>query len=44
VRAVKQAGGRVKEHGEFEIWYELPTPVDPWPRRASRRTARRARV
>lgn len=45
-RAVKKAGGRVKEQGEFvpgepylfatdpdgyeiEIWYELPTPVDP---------------
>jgi len=29
---------------EFEIWYELPTPVDPRPRRASRRTARRGRL
>jgi catechol 2,3-dioxygenase-like lactoylglutathione lyase family enzyme len=45
-RAVKRAGGKVKEQGEFvkgepylfatdpdgyelEIWYELPTPVDP---------------
>ena len=45
-RAVKKAGGRVKEQGEFvpgepylfatdpdgyeiEIWYELPTAVDP---------------
>ena len=45
-RAVKKAGGRVKEQGEFvpgepylfatdpdgyeiEIWYELPTRVDP---------------
>jgi catechol 2,3-dioxygenase-like lactoylglutathione lyase family enzyme len=45
-RAVKKAGGTVKEQGEFvpgepylfaadpdgyeiEIWYELPTPVDP---------------
>jgi len=45
-RAVKKAGGRIKEQGEFvpgepylfaadpdgyqiEIWYELPTPVDP---------------
>ncbi len=45
-RAVKRAGGDVKEQGEFvpgepylfatdpdgyelEIWYELPTPVDP---------------
>jgi catechol 2,3-dioxygenase-like lactoylglutathione lyase family enzyme len=48
-RAVKKAGGRIKEQGEFvpgepylfatdpdgyeiEIWYELPTPVDPKPR------------
>ena len=29
---------------EFEIWYELPTPVDPRPRRASRPTARRTRA
>jgi catechol 2,3-dioxygenase-like lactoylglutathione lyase family enzyme len=45
-RAVKTAGGTIKEQGEFvpgepylfatdpegyeiEIWYELPTPVDP---------------
>jgi catechol 2,3-dioxygenase-like lactoylglutathione lyase family enzyme len=45
-RAVRRAGGTVKEQGEFvpgepyvfasdldgyeiEIWYELPTPVDP---------------
>ena len=45
-RAVRKAGGKVKEQGEFvpgepylfatdpdgyeiEIWYELPTPVDP---------------
>jgi catechol 2,3-dioxygenase-like lactoylglutathione lyase family enzyme len=44
--AVEEAGGRIKEQGEFvagepylfavdpdgyefEIWYELPTPVDP---------------
>jgi catechol 2,3-dioxygenase-like lactoylglutathione lyase family enzyme len=47
-RAVKKAGGKVKEQGEFvpgepylfatdpdgyeiEIWYELPTRVDPKP-------------
>jgi len=46
VRAVKKAGGAIKQQGEFvpgepylfatdpdgyelEIWYELPTPVDP---------------
>jgi predicted enzyme related to lactoylglutathione lyase len=45
-RAVKKAGGTIKEQGQFvpgepylfatdpegyeiEIWYELPTPVDP---------------
>ena len=44
--AIRSAGGKIKEHGEFvpgepyvfffdpdgyevEIWYELPTPVDP---------------
>jgi len=53
-RAVKKAGGRIKEQGEFvpgepylfatdpdgyeiEIWYELPTPVDPPLRVASSR-------
>jgi catechol 2,3-dioxygenase-like lactoylglutathione lyase family enzyme len=60
VRAVKKAGGRVRERGEFvpgepylfaidpdgyefEIWYELPTPVDPKRPRAPRgpRRARR---
>jgi len=47
-RAVKRAGGTVKEQGEFcpgepyifatdpdgyeiEIWFEIPTPVDPAP-------------
>ena len=59
--AVQQAGGTVREHGEFvpsepylfaidpdgyevEIWYELPTPVDP-PKRPRRlaRSARRAK-
>ena len=52
--AVRAAGGRIKDHGEFvpgepyvffhdpdgyevEIWYELPTPVDPRPRRPSKR-------
>jgi catechol 2,3-dioxygenase-like lactoylglutathione lyase family enzyme len=46
LRAIKAAGGKIKEHGEFipgepyvfffdpdgyevEIWYEIPTPVDP---------------
>ena len=50
VRAVKKAGGRIKEQGEFvpgepylfatdpdgyeiEIWFELPTSVDPPARR-----------
>jgi catechol 2,3-dioxygenase-like lactoylglutathione lyase family enzyme len=53
VAAVRAAGGKVREQGEFipgepyvffedpdgyevEIWYELPTPVDP-PRRRARR-------
>ena len=56
LHAVRTAGGRIKEHGEFvpgepyvffndpdgyevEIWYELPTPVDPRPRRRSKRTS-----
>jgi catechol 2,3-dioxygenase-like lactoylglutathione lyase family enzyme len=55
--AIRAAGGRIREHGEFvpgepyvffsdpdgyevEIWYELPTPVDPRPKRKSRRSAR----
>jgi catechol 2,3-dioxygenase-like lactoylglutathione lyase family enzyme len=59
IAAVKDAGGRVKSHGEFvpgepyvfaadpdgyevELWYELPTPFDPRPRRAGDRR-RRAR-
>jgi catechol 2,3-dioxygenase-like lactoylglutathione lyase family enzyme len=46
VRAIRAAGGKVMDHGEFvpgepyvfftdldgyvvEIWYELPTPLDP---------------
>ena len=46
LEAIRAAGGKVREHGEFvpgepyvfftdpdgyevEIWYELPTPVDP---------------
>jgi catechol 2,3-dioxygenase-like lactoylglutathione lyase family enzyme len=46
VEAVKAAGGKIREHGEFvpgepyvfffdpdgyevEIWYEIPTPIDP---------------
>jgi catechol 2,3-dioxygenase-like lactoylglutathione lyase family enzyme len=58
-RAVKKAGGRIKEQGEFvagepylfasdpdgyeiEIWYELPTPVDPiTPSRAGTKPRRR---
>ena len=56
-RTIKEAGGRITDHGEFvpgepyvfftdpdgyevEIWYELPTPVDPRPPRR-RRAARR---
>ena len=52
--AIRAAGGKVREHGEFvpgepyvffsdpdgyevEIWYELPTPVDP-PSRVRGRT------
>jgi catechol 2,3-dioxygenase-like lactoylglutathione lyase family enzyme len=52
--AIRAAGGKVREHGEFvpgepyvffsdpdgyevEIWYELPTPVDPPRVRASTR-------
>jgi catechol 2,3-dioxygenase-like lactoylglutathione lyase family enzyme len=67
LRAIRGAGGMIRDHGEFvpgepyvfftdpdgyevEIWYELPTPVDPPARprqpaaRASgrRRTTRRA--
>ena len=62
--AVRSAGGKIRDHGEFvpgepyvffsdpdgyevEIWYELPTPVDPHSRvrastklRAGRRTPR----
>ena len=58
IEAVKQAGGRVKESGEFvpgepyvfafdpdgyeiELWYELPTPVDPPSRRRPSRVSRR---
>ena len=46
IAAIRAAGGRIREHGEFipgepyvffrdpdgyevEIWYEIPTPVDP---------------
>jgi catechol 2,3-dioxygenase-like lactoylglutathione lyase family enzyme len=53
LRAIKKAGGRIKDFGEFvpgepyvffwdpdgyevEIWYELPTPVDPKPGRTTR--------
>jgi len=55
--AVRAAGGKIRDHGEFvpgepyvfltdpdgyevEIWYELPTPVDP-PARGRRRSVRR---
>lgn len=55
-RAVRRAGGTVKDQGEFvpgepylfatdpdgyeiEIWYELPTPVDPPPAPPRRRAA-----
>jgi catechol 2,3-dioxygenase-like lactoylglutathione lyase family enzyme len=51
--AIRAAGGKVREHGEFvpgepyvffrdpdgyevEIWYELPTAVDPRPRTTAR--------
>jgi catechol 2,3-dioxygenase-like lactoylglutathione lyase family enzyme len=60
--AVQEAGGTIRDHGEFvpgepymfftdpdgyevEIWYELPTPVDPrqaTPRSARSRPRRRA--
>jgi catechol 2,3-dioxygenase-like lactoylglutathione lyase family enzyme len=60
-RAVKKAGGKIREQGEFvpgepylfatdpdgyeiEIWYEIPTPVDPKAptrQRAKSPTARR---
>jgi catechol 2,3-dioxygenase-like lactoylglutathione lyase family enzyme len=56
--AIKEAGGRIRDQGEFvpgepyvfftdpdgyhvEIWYELPTPIDPRPPRRRPR-ARRA--
>ena len=56
-RAVKKAGGRIKEQGEFvpgepylffndpdgyevEIWYEIPTKVDPKPAIRQRRLRR----
>jgi catechol 2,3-dioxygenase-like lactoylglutathione lyase family enzyme len=57
LKAIRAAGGRIRDHGEFvpgepfvffadpdgyevEIWYELPTPVDPKP--ARRRRLRKA--
>jgi catechol 2,3-dioxygenase-like lactoylglutathione lyase family enzyme len=59
-RAVKAAGGRIRETGEFvpgepyvfledpdgyvvEIWYELPTPVDPPPRKTTTKTRKTRR-
>lgn len=53
VQAVRDAGGKVTDHGEFvpgephlfahdpdgyefEIWYEIPTAVDPAPRKRKR--------
>jgi catechol 2,3-dioxygenase-like lactoylglutathione lyase family enzyme len=53
LRAIRSAGGTIREHGEFvpgepyvfftdpdgyevEIWYELPTPLDPKPARPRR--------
>lgn len=57
LRAIRAAGGTIREHGQFvpgepyvfftdpdgyevEIWYELPTPLDPKP--ARRRRLRKA--
>ena len=57
-RAISEAGGTIRETGEFvpgepyvffrdpdgydvEIWYELPTPVDPPPRTRHRGPVRR---
>lgn len=56
-KAVRDAGGTIKDQGEFvpgepylfardpdgyefEIWYEIPTKVDPRPRRANQRRAK----
>ncbi len=58
VRAIRAAGGKVMDHGEFvpgepyvfftdldgyvvEIWYELPTPLDPG---RTRREAKRPKA
>jgi catechol 2,3-dioxygenase-like lactoylglutathione lyase family enzyme len=61
IRAIENAGGAVREQGEFvpgepyvfftdpdgydvEIWYELPTPVDPPSRRRAKRGAKSRRT
>jgi catechol 2,3-dioxygenase-like lactoylglutathione lyase family enzyme len=59
LKAIRAAGGKIRDHGEFvpgepyvffrdpdgyevEIWFELPTPVDP-PRRAPQSVRSRSR-
>jgi catechol 2,3-dioxygenase-like lactoylglutathione lyase family enzyme len=58
LKAIRSAGGRIRNHGEFvpgepyvffsdpdgyevEIWYEIPTPVDPRPAPRQRRLSKR---
>ncbi len=60
LRAIRAAGGRIQDHGEFipgepyvffldpdgyevEIWYELPTPIDPPDPPSRRRIAGRTK-